>query len=119
MPRLRASAAAHCEKPNVPVLGQNSETDSRAELKCSWTARTEDLTEARAGLTEGGRVGDVAAVLDQVGGVEEIEDFTEDAEANMLAPKVEGSSQSQILGEEVVVERIVGGQCQSGSGLAA
>ena len=99
MPRLRASAAAHCEKPNVPVLGQNSETDSRAELKCSWTARTEDLTEARAGLTEGGRVGDVAALLDQVGGVEKIEDFAYQDESHSLASQRECAAQAQVLSE--------------------
>jgi len=115
VPRLRASAAAHCEKPNVPGLGQNSETDSRAELKRSWTAWAEDLTEARAGLTERGRVGDVAAVLDQVGGVEEIEDFAYQDKTYSLASKRKRAAQAQVLGEEVVVEGIVGGQRQTRS----
>jgi len=59
----------------------SSEADPRPELKRPWTARAEHLRRTRARLAECGRIGDVAAVLDQVGGVEETEDFAQQYEA--------------------------------------
>jgi len=52
-----------------------SETEPRTELKGPRTAGTEHLAKTRARLTEGRGIVEIAAVLNQVRGVEEIEDF--------------------------------------------
>src|SRR5262249_51472175 len=61
----------------------------------------------------------IAAVLDQVSGVKEIEDFAEQNKASALTAEWEAADQAQILCEKAVIERIASGQRYSWSDLAA
>ena len=76
------------------------------------------MREASGGLSELRRVGEVATVPDEVGGVEQVEDLAEQDETHALAPEREGAAQAQVLGEEVVAEGKVGGQREARRGLA-
>lgn len=91
------------------TLPHTSKTDPRPELKSTRATGAEDLREARAGLTELRRVREVAAVPDEVSGVEQVEDFTVQDEASALAVELERATQAQVLSEEAVVEGKVSG----------
>ncbi|MDQ3684976.1 MAG: hypothetical protein M3430_05170 [Acidobacteriota bacterium] len=71
-------------------------------MKSTRAARSEDLCEARAGLAKRSRVVEIAAVADQVGGIEQVEDFTIHNEPHSLASEREGAAEAQVLGEEAV-----------------
>lgn len=82
---MRTKKVTETATNRTPIIRDASKADPRTQLKSTWAAGAEDLCEARARLTEFGRVSDVAAVLNQVGGVEKIEDFAEQDQAHPLA----------------------------------
>ena len=59
-------------------------------------------------MSELSRVSQVAAIPDEVCGIEQVEDFTVQDEAPLFEAEREGPAQPKVLREVVVIERKVG-----------
>src|SRR5439155_876212 len=88
-----------------------------SKLERPRTTRPEHLADARAWLAERRRVRDVAAIVNQVRRIEQIEDLTEQQQPDPATAE-ERLGQPQILREEAVVKGIIGRQCDRRGDLA-
>jgi len=91
-------------RQEAELVSDGSKVYSSVKLEGSGAAGAEDLRKARGGLPERRGITKIAAVPNQVGGIEKIEDFAKEIEADALAAHQECAAESKVLCKETVVE---------------